>query len=207
MAPRRSLEKLSRRTGVELGLKGARQVAGKSGLARRPAPPGQHGRRRTRRESDYMQQLKEKQKLQWFYGVPAGQLRRYYVASSRRREATGEELLRLLEERLDNVVYRLGFAGTRAQARQFVTHGHVTVDGRRVNRPSYQVSSGDAIAIKPKSTIEPRVREAISLGYKIPSWLAADHDHLTGRVTHRPARREIDVPADENRAVEFFAKY
>ncbi|HEX3630291.1 MAG TPA: 30S ribosomal protein S4 [Candidatus Dormibacteraeota bacterium] len=207
MAPRRSVEKLSRRAGVELGLKGARQAAGKSGRVRRPNPPGQHGRRRSRRESDYLQQLKEKQKLQWFYGVPAGQLRRYYVASSRRAAATGEELLRELEERLDNVVYRLGFAGTRAQARQFVVHGHVDVNGQRVDRPAYQVRANDQIAIGDSSAVEPLVREAIALGFHVPEWLTVDREALTGRVLHAPARDQIDVPADENRAVEFFAKY
>ncbi len=205
MAPRRSLEKLSRRAGVELGLKGARQAAGKSGRVRRPNPPGIHGRRRARRESDYLQQLKEKQKLQWFYGVPAGQLRRYFVASTRRREATGEELLRRLEERLDNVVYRLGFAGTRAQARQFVTHGHVSVNEQRVNRPSYEVQPGDVITIKP--TVELLVRDAIHLGFRVPDWLTVDPEAMTGRVTHRPQRDEMDVPADENRVVDFFSKY
>ena len=209
MAPRRSREKLSRRAGVELGLKGTRQAAGKSGLVRHPSPPGQHGRTRARRrrESDYLQQLKEKQKLQWFYGVPAGQLRRYFDASRRQPEATGDELLRELEQRLDNVVYRLGFAGTRAQARQFVGHGHVLVNGQRVNRSSYEVRPGDTIAIKPGSSIEPLVRDAISLQFRVPDWLSADHEALTGRVTHRPERGEIDVPADPNRVVEFFAKF
>jgi small subunit ribosomal protein S4 len=207
MAPRRSREKLSRRAGVELGLKGARQLAGKSGRIRRPAPPGQHGRRRARRESDYLLQLKEKQKLQWFYGVAAGQLRRYVDASSRQQEATGDELLRQLEERLDNVVYRLGWSGTRAQARQFVTHGHVQVNGERVNRPSYQVRANDVIAIKPNSAVEPLAREAIDLGFTVPGWLSRDGETLTGRVAHRPAREEIDVPVDINRVVEFFAKF
>ena len=211
MAPRRSLEKLSRRAGVELGLKGARQVAGKSGRIRRPYPPGQQGRlqqgRRRKRDSDYLLQLKEKQKLQWFYGVPAGQLRRYVEASRRQPQATGEALLRELELRLDNAVYRLGFAGTRAQARQFVSHGHVTVNGRRVNRPSYQLRPGDTVAIKPGSAVEPLVRDAISLGFIVPAWLVADQDTLTGQVRHNPARAEIDIPADENRALEFFAKY
>jgi len=211
MAPRRSLEKLSRRAGVELGLKGARQVAGKSGRIRRPYPPGQQGRlqqgRRRKRDSDYLLQLKEKQKLQWFYGVPAGQLRRYVEASRRQPQATGEALLRELELRLDNAVYRLGFAGTRAQARQFVSHGHVTVNGRRVNRPSYQLRPGDTVAIKPGNAVEPLVRDAISLGFVVPAWLKADQDTLTGQVRHNPARAEIDIPADENRALEFFAKY
>ena len=211
MAPRRSLEKLSRRAGVELGLKGARQVAGKSGRTRRPYPPGQQGRlqqgRRRKRDSDYLLQLKEKQKLQWFYGVAAGQLRRYVEAARRQPEATGTALLGELELRLDNVVYRLGFAGTRAQARQFVSHGHVTVNGQRVNRPSSQVRPGDTIAIKLGSGVEPLVRDAISLGFVVPVWLAANPETLTGQVRHPPARAEIDVPADENRALEFFAKY
>jgi small subunit ribosomal protein S4 len=211
MAPRRAVEKRSRRAGVELGLKGARQVAGKSGRIRRPYPPGQQGRlqagRRRKRDSDYLAQLKEKQKLQWFYGVPAGQLRRYVDAARRQPEATGEALLDELERRLDNVVYRLGFAGTRAQARQFVNHGHVSVNGQRVNRPSYQVRPGDTIAIKPGSAVEPLVRDAISLGFLVPAWLDADQQALTGQVRHRPAREEIDIPADENRALEFFAKY
>jgi small subunit ribosomal protein S4 len=211
VAPRRSREKLSRRAGVELGLKGARQLAGKSGRIRRPYPPGQQGRqqqgRRRKRDSDYLLQLKEKQKLQWFYGVPAGQLRRYVEAARRQPDATGDALLRELELRLDNVVYRLGFAGTRAQARQFVGHAHVTVSGQRVNRSSYQVRPGDTIAIKPGSAIEPLVRDAISLGFRVPDWLAADQQRLTGEVRHRPARAEIDIPADENRALEFFAKY
>src|SRR4030088_1409760 len=127
MATRRPLEKLSRRAGVELGLKGARQVAGKSGRTRRPFPPGQQGRagqqgRRRKRDSDYLVQLKEKQKIQWFYGIAAGQLQRYFDASRRRPEATGEELLRELEERLDNVVYRLRVLGTRDTAPRILAH-------------------------------------------------------------------------------------
>src|SRR2546422_10638535 len=137
MAPRRSLEKLSRRAGVELGLKGARQLAGKSGLTRRPHPPGQQGPRRPKRDSDYLLQLKEKQKLQWFYGVPAGQLRRYVDVSRRRHASTAAELLRQLEQRLHNGVYRLGWSGTRAQARQVISHGHLRVDGGRGDPPSY----------------------------------------------------------------------
>src|SRR5437660_8535222 len=212
MATRRPVEKLSRRAGVELGLKGARQVAGKSGRIRRPYPPGQQGRagqqgRRRKRDSDSVLQRREKQRVQWFYGVAAGQLARYFDASRRRPDATGEELLSQLEQRLDNVVYRLGFAGTRAQARQFVSHGHVTVNGRRVNRPSYQLRPGDTVAIKPGRAVEPLVRDAISLGFIVPAWLVADQDTLTGQVRHNPARAEIDIPADENRALEFFAKY
>jgi small subunit ribosomal protein S4 len=208
MARRRSVEKLSRRAGVELGLKGARQLAGKSGLTRRPYPPGQQGRRRGRgrRDSDYQLQLKEKQKLQWLYGVAAGQIRRYFDASRRQPGATGDELLRQLEQRLDNVLYRLGFAGTRAQARQFVVHGHVQVNGQRVDRPAYAVRPGAVVSIAPHSAVEPRVRDAVSLGFRRPDWVAADPDALSGRVLHPPQRGEIDVPVDEHRVVEFFSK-
>ena len=206
MSRRRLVEKLSRRAGVELGLKGARQLAGKSALARRPYPPGQQGRRRGRRDSDYLLQLREKRKLQWFYGVPAGQLRRYFDVSRRKPEATGDELLRELEQRLDTVVYRLGFAGTRAQARQFVTHGHVLVNDERVDRRAYRVRPGDRIAIKPGSAIEPLVRDAVSLGFQVPAWLSANREELRGEVLHQPQRSEIDIPADEGRFVEFFAK-
>src|ERR1700716_420850 len=190
MATRRPVEKLSRRAGVELGLKGARQVAGKSGRIRRPYPPGQQGRaglqgRRRKRDSDYLLQLREKQKVQWFYGVAAGQLARYFDASRRRPEATGEELLRRLESRPATVVGRPGFAGPRAQARQFVSHGHVLVNGERVNRSSYEVRPGEAISIKPGSAIEPLVRHAISLGFRVPEWLAADPPALSGKGGHR----------------------
>src|SRR6195256_2023309 len=193
MSSRRPVEKLSRRAGVELGLKGARQVAGKSGRIRRPYPPGQQGRpgqlgRRRKRDSDYLLQLREKQKVQWFYGVTAGQLARYFDASRRRREATGEALLRQLEQRLDNLVYRLGFAGTRAQARQFVSHGHVLVNGERVNRSSYDVRPAAPSANNPGSPIEPLVHEAVSLGFHVPEWLAADQQALSGKVAHRPQR-------------------
>src|SRR3979411_27134 len=193
MAPRRSLEKRSRRAGVELGLKGARQVAGKSALTRRPFPPGKRGRtgqqgRRGKRDSDYLPQLREKQKIQWFYGVPAGQLRRYFDASRRRPESTGEELLRPLAESLDNVVYRLGFGAPVRQARQVVTHGHIQVNGRRTDRPSYEVRPGDTISIKPGSSIEPLVQDAISLGFRVPDWLASDQKALSGRVSRRPPR-------------------
>src|SRR2546425_1865753 len=136
MAPRRSLEKLSRRAGVELGLKGARQLAGKSGLTRRPHPPGQQRPRRPKRDSDYLIQLKEKQKLQWFYGVPAGQLRRYVDVSRRRHASTAEELLRQLEQRLGNVGYPLGGGGNPGPARQVLRPGPPPGDGGRGEPPS-----------------------------------------------------------------------
>jgi small subunit ribosomal protein S4 len=138
------VERLSRREGVELFLKGERALNGKSALERRgPVPPGQHGTRRGRRESIYGRQLREKQRAKRYYGVRERQFRRYVRAAARRRDARmGEQLLAMLETRLDNVVYRLGFATTRAQARQFVAHGHVLVDGRRVTIPSYGLRAG-----------------------------------------------------------------
>src|SRR2546422_8107431 len=135
MAPRRSLEKLPGRAGVELGLKGARQLAGKSGLTRRPHPPGQQGRRRQKRDSDYLLQLKEKQKLQWFYGVPAGQLRRYVEVSRRRHASTAEELLRQLEQRLDNGGYRPGWGGNPTQGGPVLKPRHLEGKGEEGKRP------------------------------------------------------------------------
>lgn len=204
--PRRGpVEKRSRRSGVELSLKGARLLAGKSGLRRRRSPPGPITRRRPR-ESDFLLQLREKQKLQWFYGVTAGQLERYVRASRSEAGPTGAALLRLLEQRLDNVIYRLGLTGTRAQARQFLSHGHVLVDGQRVDRPGYQIRAGETIAIKPGSRVEPLAGEAIALGSVVPPWLAASPESLSGRILRPPEQDEIQVPADENRVIEFFTK-
>src|SRR5688500_12362656 len=142
------VEKLSRREGVELFLKGERALNGKSALERRgDAPPGQHGQARRRKPSIYQTQLRAKQTAKRYYGIREGQFRRYVHKANRAQGVTGEELLSLLERRLDNVVYRLGFAGTRAQARQFVNHGHVTVDGKKVDIASYLVKPGETVAI------------------------------------------------------------
>jgi small subunit ribosomal protein S4 len=199
------VEKLSRREGVQLFLKGQRVAAGKSALERRPYPPGQHGRGR-QRHSEYRLQLREKQKAKRYYGVLERQFRRYFDRAMRQSGAPGENLLRLLEHRLDNVVYRLGFASTRAQARQFVTHGHVRVNGEKVDRPSYEVSSDDLIDFRPGAAVEPVVREATELGGGVPPWLLADHDNLVGRVLRGPERREIDAPVQEQLIVELYSK-
>jgi small subunit ribosomal protein S4 len=198
-------EKLSRREGVELFLKGERLAAGKSALERRPYPPGEHGRGR-QRHSEYRVQLREKQKAKRYYGVLERQFRRYFDKATRESGATGENLLRQLERRLDNVLYRLGFAGTRAQARQFVAHGHVRVNGAKVDRPSYAVDPGDVITLKPGSRVEAAVRSATELGGAVPAWLLADHDNLTGRVERLPERAEIDVPVTEQLIVELYSK-
>jgi small subunit ribosomal protein S4 len=198
-------EKLSRREGVQLFLKGERLAAGKSALERRPYPPGQHGRGRSR-QSEYRLQLREKQKAKRYYGVLERQCRRYFERATREPGATGENLLRLLELRLDNVVYRMGFASTRAQARQFVTHGHVRVNAAKVDRPSYLVGPGNVIDFRPNAAVEPVVRRATELGGAVPPWMLADYDNLQGRVLRAPDRHEIDAPVQEQLIVELYSK-
>ncbi len=202
------VERLSRREGVELYLKGERALNGKSALTRRgPTPPGQHGNRRGTRPSIYATQLRQKQRLKRYYGVRERQLRRYVREASRRREGRmGEHLLTLLERRLDNVVYRLGFAATRAQARQFVTHGHVLVDGRKVDIPSYSVRPGQQVSIRAGSPVLPAVQAALELSGRMPGWIEADVDALAGRVLREPARNEIPTPVEEQLIVEYFAR-
>jgi small subunit ribosomal protein S4 len=202
------VERLSRREGVELFLKGERAVNGKSGLERRgPTPPGQHGTRRRGRESIYGRQLREKQRAKRYYGVRERQFRRYVKAASSGREGPmGEHLLALLETRLDNVVYRLGFASTRAQARQFVSHGHVLVDGRRVTIPSYGLRAGQTVAIAAGAPILPLATAATELTSAMPGWLQVDFDRMEGRVVRGPHRSEITAPVDEQLIVEFYSR-
>jgi small subunit ribosomal protein S4 len=200
------VEKLSRREGVELFLKGERALNGKSALERRgPNPPGQHGaNRRPRKASIYSTQLRAKQTAKRYYGVRERQFRTYVKTANRSQGVTGEELLRLLERRLDNVVYRLGFAGTRAQARQFVNHGHVLVDGRKVDIASAQVKPGTTIAIK--EPVKPIAEAATELTGSVPSWLQTDFDALEGKVLRLPARNEINAPVDEQLIVELYSR-
>ncbi|UUY06333.1 30S ribosomal protein S4 [Svornostia abyssi] len=200
-------EKLSRREGVELFLKGERLLNGKSGLERRPTPPGQHGAARRRQPSTYGVQLREKQRAKRYYGVRERQFRRYVREASRQREGLmGDHLLRLLERRLDNVVYRLGLATTRAQARQYVNHGHVMVDGGRVDIPSFQVKAGQTVALRTDSPVEPAVRDAVELVASVPGWLQADVDALQGKVLRLPDRSEIATPVNEQLIVEFYSR-
>ena len=201
------VERLSRREGVELYLKGLRAINGKSALVRRgPLPPGQHGNRRPSKPSVFSTQLRAKQLAKRYYGVRERQFRRYVDAAERRGGRTGEELLIALERRLDNVVYRLGFASTRAQARQFVGHGHILVDGRRVDIASYAVVPGQVVAVKPNAPIEPLVREATELTSGIGAWLQVDFDALSGKVLRLPERREIPSPIEEQLIVEFYSR-
>ncbi len=191
--------KLSRREGVALTDKCQKY------LDRRPYPPGEHGRGRIR-QSEYLLQLREKQKTRRFYGVLEKQFRRYYEKASRQPGITGENLLRMLEQRLDNVVYRLGFAATRRQARQLVNHGHFRVNGEKVNIPSYQVRPDDVITVKPGSSAEPIIRAATELVASVAPWLQADYDALNGKVLKVPERTEIDTPVSEQLIVEYYSK-
>ena len=194
-----------RREGVKLFLKGERCLTEKCAVERRSYPPGQHGRGRIK-QSEYLLQLREKQKARRYYGVLEKQFRNYYKKASRRQGITGEELLRLLEMRLDNVVYRLGFAASRAQARQLVRHGHFHVNGRRVNIPSYQVRADDIVSLRPGAAGEGAVRSATDLTASVANWLQADHDNLTGKVLRMPDRDEIDTPVQEQLIVELYSK-
>jgi small subunit ribosomal protein S4 len=197
--------RLCRREGLKLFLKGERCLTEKCAVERRSYPPGEHGRGRIK-QSEYLLQLREKQKARRYYGLLEKQFRRTYEKASRGQGAPGENLLRLLETRLDNVVYRLGFAGSRAQARQLVRHGHFQVNGRRVNIPSYTVKASDVISLKPGSPVEQLVREATDLTASVAPWLQADHDGLTGQVLRFPERDEIDVPVQESLIVELYSK-
>ncbi|MCD6727063.1 MAG: 30S ribosomal protein S4 [Solirubrobacteraceae bacterium] len=197
--------KQCRREGQKLFLKGERCLTDKCGFERRAYPPGDHGRGR-QKQSEYRVQLREKQKARRYYGVLEGQFRRYYDKASRQPGITGENLLSLLERRFDNVLVRLGFAASRRQARQLVRHGHWTINGRRVDIPSFQVREGDVIALKVESPAVPLIRDATELTAQVPAWLQADHDSLTAKVLRRPERREIMTPVQEQLIVELYSK-
>jgi small subunit ribosomal protein S4 len=197
--------KQCRREGMKLFLKGERCLTDKCGVERRAYPPGDHGRGR-QKQSEYRLQLREKQKARRFYGVLEKQFRSYYAKASRQDGVTGENLLRLLETRFDNVLVRLGFAASRRQARQMVLHGHWTINGRRVNIPSYQVRPNDVIALKAESKATQTTRDATELISVVPAWLQADHDGLTAKILRLPERTEIDTPVQEQLIVELYSK-
>ena len=197
--------KQCRREGQKLFLKGERCFTDKCGVERRSYPPGEHGRGRLR-QSEYRLQLREKQKTRRYYQVLEKQFASYYDKASRQEGITGENLLTLLERRFDNVLVRLGFAGSRRQARQLIRHGHWSINGRRVDIPSYQVRDGDIIAVKASTPAEPLIRDATELTAQVPAWLQADHDALTAKVLRKPERREIAAPVQEQLIVELYSK-
>ena len=203
--------KLCRREGEKLFLKGERCLSPKCALERRPYPPGLHGRQaqyRRRKESDYALQLRAKQKAKRVYGIFERQFRRYFREAERRRGLTGTNLLILLESRLDNVVYRLGLAASRPQARQLVRHGHFEVNGRKVNIPSYLVVPDDVIAVRPNSRQKMVFKEAaLDLEHRsVPDWLSRDDVTMSGQVLALPGRSDIDVTFDEQLIVEYYSR-
>lgn len=196
-----------RREGIKLFLKGERCLTDKCAIDRRAYPPGDHGRGRRRKSSEYLTQLREKQKARRYYGLLEKQFRNYYKAANQQSGVTGENLLRLLELRLDNVVYRLGFGASRRQARQLIMHGHFLVDGRRVDIPSYRVRPNQVIAaIAVKEGLKAVIEDATDLTASVPAWLQADHDNLTGKVLRVPERADIDIPVQEQLIIELYSK-
>jgi small subunit ribosomal protein S4 len=198
--------KLCRREKTKLFLKGDRCMTDRCSVERRPFPPGEHGRRRVK-ESDYRLQLREKQKARRVYGVLERQFRSYYRQALREKGKTGENLIRILESRLDNVVYRVGFASSRKQARQLVNHGHVTVNSRKVDIASYQVHEGQVVAIAAKSKGLDVVKAALSgIQREVPGWLQVDKKKLEAIVVERPAGESIDVPIRDEMIVELYSR-
>lgn len=201
------VEKLERRLGVSLALKGERRLAGKSALDKRPYAPGQHGQRRAK-ISEYGLQLREKQKAKFMYGVSEKQFRRLFQEAARREGNTGALLVQLLEQRLDNVVYRMGFATTRRFARQLVTHGHILVNGKRVDIPSYRVEPGQKIEVAEKSKSNPQIVRAVDLTAQtgIVGWVDVEKEKKYGIFTRNPERDEIQIPIEERFIVELYSK-
>jgi len=204
---REAVCRLCRREGVELYLKGDRCFTDKCAIKRRGYPPGQHGQRRPK-HSDYGVQLREKQKAKRIYGILEKQFRNYFEKAERMKGKTGDNLLILLERRLDSVVYKLGFAQPRRESRQIVRHGHFAVNGRKVNIPSYLVRAGDVIELREKSRKIPNVNEALDAVVRkgIPPWLDLVRDEFKGVVKALPVRTDIQEPIQEQLIVELYSK-
>ena len=199
--------RLCRREGQKLFLKGDRCYTDKCAADRRPYPPGQHGQGRTK-TSEYGLQLREKQKAKRYYGILESQFRGYFTMASKRKGKTGENLLAILETRLDNTVYRLGFAMSRAEARQLVLHGHFLVNGRKVNIPSFLVRPGMIISLKEKSRSLDKLKSVIEANASRvpPKWLEYDANAMIAKVSTVPAREDIDIPIEEQLIVELYSK-
>ena len=201
--------RICRREGEKLFLKGDRCYSDKCALARRAYAPGQHGQGRNRKLSEYGMQLREKQKARKYYGILEGQFEGYFELATKKQGMTGENLLKILESRLDNVVYRLGFAMTRREARQLVNHGHFTVNGQRVDIPSYLVKPGDVVEVAEKSRSSVKFKRLTgedAVMVTPPQWLEREKNALKGTVTKLPAREDIDMPIEEHLIVELYSK-
>ncbi len=197
--------RLCRREGQKLFLKGERCYSGKCAIEKRNYAPGQHGQSR-KKTSDYGLQLREKQKAKRFYGMQEKQFRNLFDKAARKQGKTGENLLILLETRLDNAVYRLGFASSRKEARQLVVHGHFTVNGKKATAPTMQLKAGDVIKDMVKSTSSPKFKEIKEMSITVPSWMAVDVEKLEGKVVAMPTREDIDTPVAEHLIVELYSK-
>ncbi len=199
--------RLCRREGEKLFLKGERCYSDKCSFSNRSYAPGQHGQGR-KKNSEYATQFRMKQKAKRYYGVLEGQFHKYFVEAERRQGITGEILLQILETRLDNIVYRLGFASSRKEARQLVVHNHFTVNGKKVNIPSYLVKAGDVIAIKEKSLDSEKIKAVLEANgaRPVPTWLEKDAAAKSGKVVNLPAREDIDTPVEESLIVELYSK-
>ncbi len=203
-----SVCRLCRRERMKLFLKGDRCFKEKCAIERRGYPPGQHGQRRGRRPNQYGIQLREKQKVKRIYGVLEKAFRNYFKAAEAKKGITGENLLVMLEQRLDNVVYSMGFASSRAQARQLIRHGHVLVDGNKTTIPSFQVKVNHEISVKQGSRKNDFIRASVETarGRGIPGWLEMDSDNFTGKVISVPTREEIKLPIEEQLIVELYSR-
>ena len=200
--------RVCRREGEKLFLKGSRCYTDKCAITRRAYAPGQHGQKR-KKQSDYGMQLREKQKAKAFYGVLESQFRKYFEEASRSKEVTGLKLLQILESRLDNVVYRLGLATSRAQARQLVRHGHFEVNGVKVNIPSYLTKVGEVVKVRESSSnseVFKQIVESNENGRPVPTWLESDLQNKSGKIVALPTREEIDLPVQEHLIVELYSK-
>lgn len=199
--------RLCRREGTKLFLKGTRCISEKCAIDRRAYPPGQHGQTRAR-VSEYRTQLREKQKLKRIYGLLERQFRLYFYKADRKKGVTGDNLLSLLESRLDNVVYRLGFASSRKQSRMLIRHNHFSINGKTVNIPSYLVNLGEVIEVREKSRALLPVQSALEVsgGREVPSWLSLDMAQLRGEVKASPNREEIVLPVNEQLVVELYSR-
>lgn len=196
-----------RREGLKLYLKGDKCYTDKCAINRRNYAPGQHGQDSRRKLSNYGIQLREKQKVRKYYGVSEKKFAHYYETADNMEGITGENFLKLLETRLDNVVYRLGLASSRAESRQLVVHGHFIVNGRRVDIPSYLTKVGDVIEVKEKSQASAKFKEMIEAGKSSsPSWLQVDIENLQGKILAEPSREDIELPIEEHLIVEYYSK-
>jgi small subunit ribosomal protein S4 len=196
-----------RREGLKLFLKGERCYTDKCAIERRNYPPGEHGQGRTK-FSEYAIQLREKQKVKRMYGLMEGQFRRYFELAERSRGITGETLLLFLEQRLDNMVYRMGFATSRAEARQLVRHGHFLIDGRKVDVPSYRLKQGQVVSVRERSRSIARIVEAMEQAERrgVPEWLEMNREAFSGRVKALPTRADLTMPINEKLVVELYSK-